>query len=179
MTRGHHWPPTGTGLLPFVEGVGERQASESSQSGAKGGPLCDRLCPRVDHAASDGWVFRPGRYQSPAHVPCSPRLAPHDGQNFLGGSYVVRRIEPEPIAVELEPPGKLSQVGYFQTVSSTHGNEILVYRGSACWGTGASREEKVLHFACTFCTICTQLAPSAPSPPCRVHGFVEYMGSWT
>ena len=59
------------------------------------------------------------RDQPPAHEPAAPGVAAHDGQDLLGRRDVVSRLEGEPVTVELEPLGKLSQVGY-EAVSPAH-----------------------------------------------------------
>ena len=59
------------------------------------------------------------RNQSPPHEPAASCLASHDGQDLLCGSDVVRRLELDPVTIELEPPCKLRNVCY-QVISPTH-----------------------------------------------------------
>ena len=59
------------------------------------------------------------RNQPPAHESGPSRLAAHDSQDLLSRSDVVRRLELDPVTVELEPTCKLSNIGY-QAISTTH-----------------------------------------------------------
>ena len=110
--------------LPFVKAVGGDQAALGRELAAEAGFLVDGVGPGVGELVAEGFIFRPGRDQTPAHgFQNGLSVFPDEDRGLGARGEIVARLKVHDLADEPDEFFQLGQV-LGNGVSAAHGGKI-------------------------------------------------------